>query len=100
MRFREIVAAGTLLTTKGSGQASSKAKVLALVGDRYHNPDYIRVGMTKVKVEAFAHNSANPDGRWAVQTGPFKSEGGSPLEASAAKQRGSRPAGVWGATVV
>jgi type 1 glutamine amidotransferase len=43
-----VAAAGTLLATKGSGQGRGKARVLALIGDRYHNPDYIRVGMDKV----------------------------------------------------
>src|ERR1700730_8136668 len=42
-----LAATGTILATKGSGQSQSKAKVLALVGDRYHNADYIRVGMSK-----------------------------------------------------
>jgi type 1 glutamine amidotransferase len=42
------LAASALLATQSSGQAPGRAKVLALVGDRYHNPDYIRVGMDKV----------------------------------------------------
>src|SRR4051794_20255765 len=42
------LAAGALLASQSSGQTPGKAKVLALVGDRYHNPDYIRVGMDKV----------------------------------------------------
>ena len=28
-------------------QSGSRARMLALVGDRYHNPDYIRVALTK-----------------------------------------------------
>jgi type 1 glutamine amidotransferase len=42
------LAASALLATQSSGQAPGKPKILALVGDRYHNPDYIRVGMDKV----------------------------------------------------
>src|SRR3954452_19971701 len=42
------LAASALLATQSSGQAPGKPKVLALVGDRYHNPDYIRVGMDKI----------------------------------------------------
>jgi hypothetical protein len=29
-------------------RAQSKARALALIGDRYHNPDYIRVALDKV----------------------------------------------------
>ena len=47
-RMLEGVATGALLASKGSGQAPGKRRVLALIGDRYHNPDYIRVGMDKV----------------------------------------------------
>jgi hypothetical protein len=38
-------AAGVL---KLSAQPASRARALALVGDRYHNPDYIRVALTKM----------------------------------------------------
>jgi rare lipoprotein A len=33
-----------------------------------------RIGVGKVRVEAFAHVSADPPGRWCVQTGPFTAE--------------------------
>ncbi len=33
-----------------------------------------RTGIAKVKVEAFAHVSADPAGKWAVQTGAFKTQ--------------------------
>ena len=33
-----------------------------------------RAGVAKVKVEAWAHTSADPAGKWCVQTGAFKSE--------------------------
>jgi rare lipoprotein A len=33
-----------------------------------------RAGVAKVRVEAFAHISADPPGRWCVQTGPFTKE--------------------------
>ena len=29
-------------------QTNSRARVLALIGDRYHNPDYIRVALTRM----------------------------------------------------
>src|SRR4051812_2090685 len=41
------VAAGTLVT-HAFGQRGANARVLALIGDRYHNPDYIRVALTKM----------------------------------------------------
>jgi type 1 glutamine amidotransferase len=34
--------------TRAFAQSGSRARVLALVGDRYHNPDYIRVALTKM----------------------------------------------------
>ena len=34
----------------------------------------VRAGIIKVKIEAFAHSSTDPEGRWAVQTGAFKTE--------------------------
>jgi rare lipoprotein A len=33
-----------------------------------------RIGVGRVRVEAFAHVAADPAGRWAVQTGPFTTE--------------------------
>ena len=33
-----------------------------------------RAGVARVRVEAFAHTSADPPGRWCVQTGPFTKE--------------------------
>lgn len=33
-----------------------------------------RMGIGKVRIEAFAHTSADPPGRWCVQTGPFTAE--------------------------
>lgn len=40
------LSAAALLTNQSRGQ--SKARALALIGDRYHNPDYIRVALDKV----------------------------------------------------
>jgi len=34
-----------------------------------------RAGVAKVRIEAYAHNSADVAGRWCVQTGSFQSEG-------------------------
>jgi rare lipoprotein A len=34
----------------------------------------VRAGLIKVRVEAFPHPSADPAGKWAVQTGAFKTE--------------------------
>jgi type 1 glutamine amidotransferase len=42
------VTAGAGLAGMAAGQNGSKPRVLALIGDRYHNPDYIRVGLNKV----------------------------------------------------
>ena len=40
--------AATAGVTTAFAQSGSRARVLALVGDRYHNPDYIRVALTKM----------------------------------------------------
>jgi rare lipoprotein A len=36
--------------------------------------DLYRMGVAKVKVEAFANAAASPAGKWCVQTGAFKAE--------------------------
>jgi rare lipoprotein A len=62
-----------------------------------------RAGIAQVRVEAFAHNSPDPAGRWAVQTGAFKTERDA-LDLKAAlldRYRGARvsefqgPTGFW-----
>jgi type 1 glutamine amidotransferase len=46
---RSIVAGAAFgALTKGAAGAATKARALALIGDRYHNPDYIRVSLDKV----------------------------------------------------
>jgi type 1 glutamine amidotransferase len=46
---RSIVAGAAFgALTKGAARAATKARALALIGDRYHNPDYIRVSLDKV----------------------------------------------------
>jgi len=47
LRCGAAAAAGTLVT-RAFSQAGANARVLALIGDRYHNPDYIRVALTKM----------------------------------------------------
>ena len=42
-----------------------------------------RMGVAKVRIEAFAHPTNDPGGKWCVQTGGFKSEG----DANALKAR-------------
>lgn len=42
-----LAATGALLTSRSAAQVRGK-RVFALIGDRYHNPDYIRVGMDQV----------------------------------------------------
>jgi rare lipoprotein A len=62
-----------------------------------------RAGIGKVRVEAFAHTSADPPGRWAVQTGPFAAERDALdlKNALAERYRGARvsefpgPTGFW-----
>ncbi len=62
-----------------------------------------RMGVGRVRIEAFAHHSADPPGHWCVQTGPFKSEGDARDLKSALLQRyrGARvaefpgPTGYW-----
>jgi hypothetical protein len=47
--LRGAAALGTMTgVTRLMGQANSRARALALVGDRYHNPDYIRVALTRM----------------------------------------------------
>src|SRR5271170_1378739 len=44
-----VAGAGLLgLGTGATAGGNSKPRALALVGDRYHNPDYIRVSLNKV----------------------------------------------------
>jgi len=40
--------AGFLGRATGQTQTSNRPRVLALIGDRYHNPDYIRVSLDRV----------------------------------------------------
>jgi rare lipoprotein A len=62
-----------------------------------------RAGVAKVKVEAFAHSSADPAGKWAVQTGAFKTQQDAlDLKAALAERyRGAKvmefagPTGYW-----
>jgi type 1 glutamine amidotransferase len=42
------VVAGTGLATIAFGQPNNGRRAIALIGDRYHNPDYIRVALTKM----------------------------------------------------
>jgi rare lipoprotein A len=63
----------------------------------------VRAGLIKVRIEAFPHASADPAGKWAVQTGAFKTEQDAlDLKAALAQRyRGSRvvefhgPTGYW-----
>ncbi len=51
---RDLLVGGCAATASLAGvtnliaQANSRARVLALIGDRYHNPDYIRVALTRM----------------------------------------------------
>src|SRR5258708_37000360 len=50
MAFRgaALVSGAGLLRLAASGQNSNGRRALALIGDRYHNADYIRVALNKV----------------------------------------------------
>jgi len=62
-----------------------------------------RAGLVKVKLEAYAHATADPAGKWCVQTGPFKStQDALDLKAALiARYRGAKvsefggPTGAW-----
>ncbi len=62
-----------------------------------------RMGVGRVRVEAFRHTSADPPGRWCVQTGPFVKENDATdlKEALLKRYRGARvaefhgPTGFW-----
>jgi rare lipoprotein A len=63
----------------------------------------VRAGLLKVRLEAFPHPTADPAGKWAVQTGAFKAEQDA-LDLKAAlvqRYRGARviefhgPTGYW-----
>lgn len=45
---RALVAGGAAVAGSVSGGQRGGARVLALVGDRFHNPDYIRVALTRI----------------------------------------------------
>jgi rare lipoprotein A len=63
----------------------------------------VRAGLIKVKIEAFAHVSSDPAGKWAVQTGAFKTQQDALdlKDALIARYRGARvvefsgPTGFW-----
>jgi rare lipoprotein A len=63
----------------------------------------VRAGLLKVRIEAYPHPSADPAGKWAVQTGAFKAEQDAlDLKAALAQRyRGARviefhgPTGYW-----
>ena len=44
------------------------------VDGRGEGHQFVSRGIAKVRIEAFAHVSADPAGKWAVQTGAFKAE--------------------------
>ena len=44
--------AGAGLLGQAAGQAQKRPRALALIGDRYHNPDYIRVSLDRLFREA------------------------------------------------
>jgi type 1 glutamine amidotransferase len=48
LRSAATVSGTGLLRLAVSGQNSSGRRAFALIGDRYHNPDYIRVALTKI----------------------------------------------------
>jgi rare lipoprotein A len=49
-------------------------RVLDLSESAAKQIDLYRMGVAKVKIEAFANATASPTGKWAVQTGAFKSQ--------------------------
>lgn len=59
-----------------------------------------RPGVQQVRVEAFAHPGADPQGRWCVQTGPFGAEGDALdlKSALSARYRGAKVAEFLGST--
>jgi rare lipoprotein A len=52
----------------------SPGRVLDLSESAAKEIGLYRLGIAKVRIEAFAHASASPTGKWAVQTGPFAKE--------------------------
>ncbi len=48
LRATALAVAGTGLFRLSFGQQMGAKRVLALIGDRYHNSDYIRVALTKI----------------------------------------------------
>jgi rare lipoprotein A len=63
----------------------------------------VRAGLIKVKIEAYAHTSSDPAGKWAVQTGAFKTQQDALdlKDALVARYRGAKvvefsgPTGFW-----
>ena len=47
----ETTALGTALSAQRANADSIKATAFALIGDRYHNSDYIRIGLTRTIVK-------------------------------------------------
>jgi rare lipoprotein A len=52
----------------------SGGRVLDLSEGAAKQIDLYRMGVAKVKIEAFAHTTTDPAGKWVVQTGAFKTE--------------------------
>jgi rare lipoprotein A len=52
----------------------SQGRVLDLSEGAAKQIGLYRMGVAKVRIEAFAHPSADPAGKWCVQTGAFKAE--------------------------
>jgi rare lipoprotein A len=52
----------------------SGGRVLDLSEGAAKQIDLYRMGVAQVKIEAFAHPTADPVGKWVVQTGAFKTE--------------------------
>jgi rare lipoprotein A len=52
----------------------AQGRILDLSEGAAKKIDLYRMGVAKVKIEAFAHPSASPNGKWVVQTGAFKTE--------------------------
>ena len=51
-----------------------KGRILDLSAGAAKAVGLYRMGVGRVRIEAFAHTSADPPGRWCVQTGPFTKE--------------------------
>jgi rare lipoprotein A len=74
VRVTNLVNGETVMVKITDRGPFANGRVLDLSEAAAKQIDLYRMGVAKVKVEAFANPAASPTGKWCVQTGAFKAE--------------------------